>query len=417
MGRRIAPFSAIPFGQAPIYVTSKKLSVTELRERIRTAQIENVTSVNMYALPLQRPATEKQALFVRIENQLAGKIIGGFMEPWTGGPEKAIEDIKDLKPLKLSEFWIEPGAVAEVALPWPGVPASSDNLYGVELCALFNDGSVTAGPPRELRHRQTIEVAQVVRRTVKVDGKLDDWKGVTPITFFTAGDEKEDPITYLLNPNLKRPESPRPPVSPSPRPRVWFAYDDKFLYVAATGIGTEAEAGKISRAGLPYRKGWPDGLEHPATIGHSLIVSFGFRDRVPGYGRQMDDPWAWKGYFNDTDHQFIAYPTTDGPRLVRQWGPDTNRANGFQIDPLPHIKPVPGAQLAITAECYELAIPRAELQGFDPKQERCRIGILIDNKLNWAQSAGVFDHWQNLGSYAPTWVTQFPCQTFFGIER
>ena len=61
---------------------------------------------------------------------------------------------------------------------------------------------------------------------------------------------------------------------------------------------------------------------------------------------------------------------------------------------------------------------------FDPANGKFRFGFqlcnnerLANGQLTWAEAAGVFDYWRNLGSYAPTWTQRIACQTFFGIEQ
>ena len=69
-------------------------------------------------------------------------------------------------------------------------------------------------------------------------------------------------------------------------------------------------------------------------------------------------------------------------------------------------------------------IPRDEMELFNPKNEKLRFSFILYNNegvgtagcLQWAESVGVFDFWQNTGSFSPSWDSQLPCQTYFGIE-
>ncbi|HUU11036.1 MAG TPA: hypothetical protein VM431_10925 [Phycisphaerae bacterium] len=144
----------------------------------------------------------------------------------------------------------------------------------------------------------------------------------------------------------------------------------------------------------------------------------------------MDDPYAWKGHFYDTDYHYAAHVSTEGDQLIRQWGPDTGRRIAYQTDKVPGYGPVRGATIKIRRDeaakvtVYEMAIPRRELAMFDPAKGRCRFGFVLGNDeklglgggLEWSAAAGVFDHWYASGSFGPSWVSQLPCQTFFGIE-
>ncbi len=97
--------------------------------------------------------------------------------------------------------------------------------------------------------------------------------------------------------------------------------------------GQSAKAGqKGKEITLPYQQGMPDGLHYITYCGNVLQFSFGFRDRVPGIGRQMGDPWAWKGCFYDSDYSFVAHVSTKGDQLIRIWSPDGSRQNGYQTE-------------------------------------------------------------------------------------
>ena len=88
----------------------------------------------------------------------------------------------------------------------------------------------------------------------------------------------------------------------------------------------------------------------------------------------MDDPYAWKGDFYDTDYSYYANPSAKGDMLTRVWGPDTQRQDGYQTAKVPGMGPVPNARIKITRNedtkitLYEMAIPRAEIKLFDPEK-------------------------------------------------
>ena len=242
-----------------------------------------------------------------------------------------------------------------------------------------------------------------------------------------------DLTRYLLNPNLERPA--KDPDSKRIIAKVYTAYDDDNVYLAASVNEDlfECTAGRPTVMGsrkvtLPYRDGMPNGLNHITSCGDSFSFAFGFRDRVPGWGRQIDDPYAWKGHFYDTDYQYTAHSSTDGDMLIREWGPNTGRMNAYQTVDVPGVGPVDGAYIKITRDeikkltTYEISIPRKELAMFDLEKDACRFGFMINNNeklgaLNWSSAEGVFDYWQSSGSYTPTWQSTLPCQTYFGIDH
>jgi len=218
--------------------------------------------------------------------------------------------------------------------------------------------------------------------------------------------------------------------------RLYTAYDQANVYIAAAVHEPElrCSAGEpVTRRGpdetvtLPYRMGDPEGLEHISLCGDGRFLAFGFRDRVPGWGRQAEDPWAWKGHFYDTDYQYAAHTSTTGPTLIRQWGAKTSRRTAYQTVAVPGVGAVKGAQICIERDndkqltIYELSIPRTELNLFDPDAGQLRFGFVLRSNevgwpLQWSAACGVFDYWIGTGSFSPSWVSALPCQTFFGID-
>jgi hypothetical protein len=423
-GRPVAPRGnrlVVPLGPAPVYIASDVLGVVELRDRVAGGRIEHVTPVNCYALSLAGDPTHPQELVVRIENQVNRRLEGLLRLKVDGAG-----------PATTAPLALEAARLAEVRVPWPGVPRTADNQYAVTLSATVGTPAVTVS------RQQVVSQATFRKRTIVVDGDLRDWEGITPVVLdsrMLAGGV--DLSQYLLNPHLERPAG----AAREPRivARVYTAYDDRNVYLAAvvqgasgqcTAGGPAVKGRALAKVELPYRNGMPGGLGHVVFSGDALQLAFGFRDRVPGCGRQMDDPYAWKGAFYDTDDCYVAHASTQGDQLIRLWGAATSRRNGYQTEPVPGLEAVPGGRIKIVRDepsrqtIYELAIPRAELTLFDPRAGRLRFGFILYDKLlpgagnglDWSDAAGVFDHWRNSGSLPPTWMQRTACQTFFGIE-
>jgi hypothetical protein len=429
-GREILPVEGafvLPFTPVPVYLTTDNLSVMEFRKRIIQSKIEHLTPLNLYALSLSRGAEEKQSLSVRIQNQL-NRPVNGTLSLRIGQPS---EESK-------TRFAIEAGCLSEVEIGWPGTAASSDNKYAITLTARLESDQADPSDLPVVARDQTIAVARFAKRTVSLNGSVDDLKGMTPVVVDSQDFEKvQDPTRQLLNPNLEAPAQSvgRPRIVA----RVGTAYDDANVYVMAVVNEDQfhCQAGQPVALGengkkvtLSYKEGMPDGLRFITYCGNVLQFSFGFRDRVPGIGRQMSDPWAWKGCFYDTDYSFVAHVSTQGDQLIHIWGPESSRQDGYQTEAVPGIGPVPGAKVKITRDesqkltVYEIAIPRHELTLFDPGAGRCRFGFILYNSeqaaggsLNWSDAGGVFDYWRSSGSFPPTWNQRLPCQTFFGIEQ
>ncbi len=469
MGEEIAPSNGkliLPLSANPVYVTSESLDVLTLRDRIRNAYIRRLTPINFYALSLQGPASEKQDLIVRLQNQINRRLNGTLALRVAGTKE-----------VNSTRFSIDPGELAEIPVPWPNVPVRTDNRYRIRLtasldlerclpceadsvgnlerCLACEAGSVgnaeraISSPPVKpeqeanpaesfppFSQEQTIAVARFEKKTLHLTGAISDWADLTPLTIDSKLDQKAGTdATYLSNPNQK----PEPDHISEITAQVYTAYDDDFVYLGAAvhedhfsnSAGHSFTAVLPDQTiALPYGQGEPDGLRFITECGNTFQFSFGFRDRVPFTGRQTTDVWAWKGDFYDTDYSYVAHVSTEGDQLIRIWSPDKARRNGYQTETVPGIGPVPSGRVKITRDdaskitLYEVAIPRRQLALFNPDTGTCRFGFILYNSelpnggtLAWSDAAGVFDYWQTPGSFPPTWRSHLACQTFFGIER
>jgi hypothetical protein len=416
----------LPLSPSPVYITTDRLDVQTLRDRIQGALIRHLTPLNFYAVSLQAPASEKQDLAVRLENQINRRLTGTLVLRAAGTDKTAS-----------THFEVDPGALTEISLEWPTLPLQPDNRYQINLTVNLDSDEEDHGFSPVTRE-QILAVARFQKRTVHLSGALADWEGLIPVRIETnQSQEIGISAMSLLNPNAT-------PQSNSAGPKhvsglVYTAYDDDFVYIGAAVhedqfycsagqpfVSTWAKVMTI----LPYMQGEPGGLRYATDCGSVLQFSFGFRDRVPHMGRQIDDPWAWKGTFYDTDYSYVAHASATGDQLIRIWGPDTGRRNGYQTESVPGIGPVPGGEVKISRDeankttLYEIAIPRQQLALFDPDSGQCRFGFILYSSqlpigvsLSWSDKVGVFDYWQTPGSFPPTWKNHPACQTFFGIEK
>ena len=418
----------LPLSASPVYITSEDLDVLALRDRIQGGRIRGLTPINFYALSLQAPASEKQDLIVRVQNQINRRVTGTLTLRAAGTTE-----------VVSTRFDVEPGELAEVPVHWTTMPSHVDNRYPIVLTASIDSSEADAVenfPP--ISRGQTLDVARFERRTVHLTGALSDWADLTPVIIDSSQSQQAGAdASSLRNPNQKSPSDENG--ASLIAGEVYTAYDDDFVYLGAAihedwfncsaGRPMTLSHGSLATT-LPYREGTPDGLHFVTECGNVFQFSFGFRDRVPSIGRQIDDPWAWKGAFYDTDYSYVAHVSAEGDRLIRIWGPDNRRRNGYQTESVPGIGPVPDSTIKITRDdankvtLYEIAIPRRQLVLFNPDSGQCRFGFILYNRklgnggeLSWSDVAGVFDYWQTPGSFPPTWRDHLACQTFFGIEK
>lgn len=419
VGQEILPVNGqlvVPFNEYPVYLTTSDLGVMELYHVISGAKMEEVTALSFYASSLLRPAKEDQQLLLRIDNHINRPVRGTI----------SIQMHEQV--LGSSAFNLNPGQVKDIPLTLDGFEMTDDNIYPVVISVDSDAGS--------FRREQMIQRAMFMRGHKIIDGDLADWHDEVPVILDSDMLRQGIELTqYLFNPSLERPVDDEG-TDRRVAARVYTGFDDDYVYIAAevledTLMNQAGRPATVNNVETGYVLGMPGGLRHPRYTGDLFMFGFGFRDRVPGFGRQMDHPLAWKGQFYDTDYLYLAHVSTEGNQLLRQWGAETPRQNGFQTDSVAHIGEVPGSQIMIKRNesskttIYEIAIPREEIALFDDNETKLRFGfVLINNegagtsgKLEWAEAAGVFDYWLNSGSFAPTWDQYLPCQTFFGIGK
>jgi len=326
-----------------------------------------------------------------------------------------------------AEFEIAPAKLTMINLDWQTIEQNDMNCYPVELIAEVEG--------QKYCRSQLLSVAAFARITAVIDAELNEWQNCQPV--FLDSDRFKSTIDgtqYLLNPALNKPDG-----SVEEKRiigKFYTGYDTRNVYLAAEIFEEQldnhsGEVFSVNGVVTKFQQGMPSGFNHIRFNGDALLFAFGFRERVPGWGRQMNDPYAWKGHFYDSDYTYVAHVSTQGDQLVRLWGKNTGRRNAYQGAAVAGVGAVPGAKIIIrrdiNAGCsiYELSIPRTEIDLFDPQSEFLRFAFLLVNDeglgpsgtLGWPQAAGVFDYWCSSGAFGPTWQSDLPCQTFWGISK
>lgn len=405
----------VPLSEYPVYLVTESSGIYSFYQALANAEIENITAVNMYANSITTPPDTHPIIHIRIDNHL-NHALKGKIEITNTDSIVGMADINLLQGLN------------ELSIPLKQIRGDENGMFPVKLSLYTDEGTY--------ERNQLIQRALFTRGSRVIDGKLDDWRGSNPVTIDSEALKGGVDLTrYLLNPNLEKPKDDATSKS-RVAGRIYTSYDNNFIYLAAEIYEDTLmnEAGKPAlKSGIEtgYNLGLPGGLTHPRYTGDCLQFGFGFRERVTGFGRQPGDPLEWKGHFYDTDYLYLAYTSRKGDQLIRQWGPDTKRLNGFQTDPVAHIAEIPGSEIKIVRDeqqrisFYEIAIPREEISLFTEEENHLRFGFIIANnegagtsgKLAWAEAVGVYDYWLNTGSFAPTWDQNLPCQTYFGIAK
>jgi len=146
-----------------------KGSFARLVEAVKAARIEGIEPLATECLDMLAPIEAKPALRLRLTNILNRPIQGKFSSLGLGRLHLSA-------PSSLSFL---PHETKVVPVEIIGGAASPDNTYPLSL--VFD-----AGPDGKAVHEEEMHVNLIAKRTIAVDGKLDDWKGALPQTIRLA---------------------------------------------------------------------------------------------------------------------------------------------------------------------------------------------------------------------------------------
>jgi hypothetical protein len=409
-GTRSGDSLTLPFTKYPVYVTTTALSVKEFDDLVGSGKIENVTPINMSVYSFDKPLEQNPSVVVRCENQMNRPVTGTLTVTMPGGWSGVTTKKVTLLPAELTD----------ITFPVTAAIKSNTNLYDVNVTADTDAGSATIS--------QVVQVAYAPERTIKVDGNLDDWADVVPVTIdsnYQSGGS--DWTRAVLNPNLPKQQDPAGPEHVIVK--SYAAWDATNFYAAFKVIEPQlASTAGTDYTDSKYKHGMLNGVDFPFYIGDSVEFGFGINQRAEDDYHKSGDPWYFKGDFRDTDYLYIAYPSALGPQLIRLHKPGIPFRDGFQTEAPVGQGAIRGSRIVITrqgdASVYELSIPRSELKLFSPeKMPRIRFGFVVSDSakandgalLEWSKTAGVFDYWLNNGSYQPTWQSLYAAQTAWGF--
>jgi hypothetical protein len=137
-------------------------SFERLLTALQQARIDGYEPLEIVAHDLLAPVDQKPALHLTLTNVL-NRPVSGKVTLTLG--QLALQVPGDLS--------FQPHEVKEVEVPMTGGAASADNTY--PLYVRFD-----AGGDGFAIHRENLHVNFIARKTIAVDGKLDDWKDILP---------------------------------------------------------------------------------------------------------------------------------------------------------------------------------------------------------------------------------------------
>lgn len=148
-----------------------KGSFVKLLGDLRTARIDGYEPVEIIPHDLLSPLDHKPALKLSLTNIL-NRPVKGTLSVRLHGADLPYPD----------KITLAANETKSVEIPVQGVAPASNNTYPVTI--KFDGGSDGSA-----MHEESLHVNQIARRTITVDGSLDDWGGAIPQTISAAGIE------------------------------------------------------------------------------------------------------------------------------------------------------------------------------------------------------------------------------------
>jgi hypothetical protein len=212
-------------------------SFARLVQALAQAKIDGYEPINVVAHDLLTPVDQKATLHLSLTNIL-NRPISGTLAVTLG---QLTLDV----PVKID---FQPNETKDVAIPVTGGAPSEDNTYAL-------DFKFDAGADGSVEHQEKLHVNQIAKRTITIDGNLDDWKGVLPETVYATGNQGPSQMEAAWLPFNKFSASQKPGVATG-----YLACDDKYFYFAAKIASSGPSPGTIR-----YAKRNDDDYFYPQT--------------------------------------------------------------------------------------------------------------------------------------------------------
>jgi len=203
-----------------------KGSYTRLVEAIRAARIEGYQPVEIVAKDMLSPVNEGGGLRLQLTNIL-NRPVHGRLQLSLGGLSLSFADTLTLAPHE----------VRTLPVTITGGQASVDNRY--HLSAAFDGGK-----DGRVVHEEDMHVNRISRRTIEVDGRLEDWQGALPqfVGSGAGGPSLTEAAWYPFRHFDTRAGG---------YADGWFAYDDRYFYFAAKVADSTPHPGTYRFANRP----------------------------------------------------------------------------------------------------------------------------------------------------------------------
>lgn len=428
-------FIRVPLNGLGYFLRSNgtKNSFEKLLAAISAASIQGYTPVEIVAHDLTAPIDQNPMLKLSLTNVLNRSVSGILIA-------------------QLGSLALQPGSAAitlrpnesrEVEFTVTGGQAAANNLYHLEAKFSSTDG--------ESVHEEDMRVNYVARRTIKVDGDLNDWQGVLPqvVPGINAGPTMTEEAWLPFKDFGKS--------VPNGVATTYLAYDDDYFYFAAKIADSTPDPGMIrfakrdddsyfypneviGRDGLTLK--WPENVRHysyrknfdiPSGSGEhdNVLIAFNVLDRKPWLPNPPGVMTRFITYW-DTDYEFALNPVADqyggGTEMWRLLAPGMPRKHFFPRQPKSKIDggPVLLGKLVMRREgntrIVEAAVPwgeipdvRKKIQAGQTVKFSCRIN---DNQGPAHElAAGRSVSKTNAVTFHDDWQEHWANELEFGAEK
>jgi hypothetical protein len=347
-------------------------SFAKLKKELMQARIEGYAPVEIVASDMTAPIENRPAMKLQLTNVL-NRDVAGKLSVQLGDLqlEGSSEDIR-----------LEANQIREILLQIVGGRAAPDNSY--PLSVVFD-----AGPDGRAEHHELMRINAIARRTITVDGRLEDWHGAIP----QPVDDRQRigrSMTEAAYLPFQKVEELRGPGAAT----AWLACDQDHFYFAARVSGggrgmVRFETRDDDRYFYPAKvmdKGkelvWPAGVRRfsyrkdpdlPSGNGN-FNIQIAFNVVPPEQKPMLTHPAGTMPKFMcymDTDYEFALNPVADGfgggTEIVCLLRPGSPRKHFYPRQPKAPTDggPVKSGSLVVRpdgdGQIFECAIPWSEM--------------------------------------------------------
>lgn len=274
----------------------KKGSFDKLLAALRTARIDGIEPLAKACLDPTVPIASKPALRLRLSNVLNRRVKGVL--------KVTLGHLTLAQPSQALSF--QANETREIAIQVTGGEPVENNTYPLAL-------EFDAGADGRSTHQEDLHVNSIARRTINVDGNLDDWKGVLPQTMSIDEVQKATLQEFAWQPFKSFDQSVKKGAATG-----FLAYDDQYFYFAAKIADTTPDAGM-----LRYETRNEDEFFYPEKCfakqkGTNQLLELTWPEGVRHYSYRKD-PELPAGNFPNHDNVQLAFNVI--PPEKKDWYP------------------------------------------------------------------------------------------------